>query len=50
MANNCIGHWHKTGLQTLKVLPPHFLFVAQICVCIIIENLDRVIDALRKVD
>ncbi len=51
VANSCIWHWHETGLQTFKVIPPHLILVARICVCIIIGgSLDRVIDALRQVD
>ncbi len=40
----------RQGCELFKVAPPHLILVAQICVCIIIGNLDRVIDALRQVD
>ncbi len=49
MANSCIGHWHETGLQAFTVVPPHLILVAQICACIIIGSLDRVIEALRQI-
>ncbi len=38
VANSCIG-------QLLKVVLPHLILVAQICVCIIIGSLDRVLIA-----
>ncbi len=50
MANSCSGHWHKTGCKLFKVVLPHLILVARICVCIIIGSLDRVIDALRQID
>ncbi len=40
----------RQGCNLFKVVPPHLILVAQICVCIIIGNLDRVIDALRQFD
>ncbi len=54
VANSCIGKWHETGQQAyldiLKVVPPHLILVAWICVSITIGSMDRVIDALRQVD
>ncbi len=40
----------RQGCELLNVVSPHLILVAWICVCIIIGNLDRVIDALRQVD
>ncbi len=40
----------RQGCKLFKVLPPHLILVARICLCIIIGRLDRVIDALRQVD
>jgi hypothetical protein len=40
----------RQGSKLLMVVPPHLILVAWICVCIIIGNLDRVIDALRQVN
>ncbi len=40
----------RQGCELFKVVPPHLILVAQICVCIIIGSLDRVIDALREID
>ena len=36
--------------KLFKVVLPHLILVAQICVCIIIGSLERVVDALRQVD
>ncbi len=36
--------------KLFKVIPPHLILVARICVCIIIGSLERFIDALRQVD
>ncbi len=49
-ANSCIRHWTRQGREPFKVIPPHLILVAQICVCILIGSPDRVIDALRQVD
>ncbi len=40
----------RQGCKLFEVVAPHLILVAQICVCIIIGNLDRVIDALRQID
>ncbi len=40
----------KQGCKLFKVIPPHLILVARICVCIIIGSPDRVIDALRQID
>jgi hypothetical protein len=45
-----LGIGTRQGCNFFKVDPPHLILVAQICVCIIIGSLDRVIDALRQVD
>jgi hypothetical protein len=38
------------GNYSVKVIPPHLILVARICVCINIGSLDSVIDAFRQVD
>ncbi len=40
----------RQGCKLLKVVSPHLILVAQICVCIIIGIVDRVIDALKQVN
>jgi hypothetical protein len=51
VANSCIGHWHETGLQTFQCHPSSSHIVCwDLCFCIIIGSLVRVIDALKQVD
>ncbi len=40
----------RQGCKLFKVIPPHLILVARICVCIIIGSLDWVIEASRQVD
>ncbi len=40
----------RQGCELFKVVPPHLILAAWICVCIKIGSLDRVIDAMRQVD
>jgi hypothetical protein len=49
VANVVFGIGTRQGCKLFKVVPPHLILVAQICVCIIIESLERVIDELRQV-
>jgi hypothetical protein len=37
----------QQGCKLFKVVPPHLILVAHICVCIISGSLDRLIEALR---
>ncbi len=40
----------RQGCKLFKVVPPHLILVAWICVCIIIGSLDWVIEALKQID
>jgi hypothetical protein len=40
----------RQGCKIFKVVPPHLILDARICVCIITGSPDRVIDALRQVN
>jgi hypothetical protein len=40
----------RQGCKLFRVVPPHLILVAWICVCIIIGSLDKVIGVLRQVD
>jgi hypothetical protein len=42
-----LGICTRQGCELFKVVPPHLILVAWICVCIITGSLDRVIEALR---
>jgi hypothetical protein len=42
-----LGIGTRQDCKLLKVVPAHLILVAWICVCIIIGNFDRVIEALR---
>jgi hypothetical protein len=40
----------RQGCKLFKVVPPHLILVAWICICIINGSLDWVIEALKQID